>query len=73
MPIIPTTYYTASCDICNKGWYNDHHGWSAMSDESGLKEMLMNDEWHLEYGKTYCPDCHEFDDDDNLILKEVKP
>lgn len=73
MPIIEVTYYAASCDICKKSWVNEHHGWSAMSDKLGIKEMLMNDEWHLEDGKTYCPNCHEIDDDDNLILKEVKP
>lgn len=71
MAIQETIYYTAICDVCKEAWYNDHHGWSAMNDESGLKEMLSNDEWHLKDGKTYCPSCFEIDDEDNLIIKSA--
>lgn len=70
-------FYAATCDNCGEGWNNDHYGWSAMSDECSLKDMLSNDEWqsgdHLEdethKGKHYCPSCFEYDDDDNFILK----
>lgn len=64
--------YGATCDNCGESWYNDHHGWSAMNDESGLKEMISNDEWYTYGDKHYCPSCHNIDDDDNLVLKEVR-
>lgn len=76
--IHPVTFYGATCDNCGKSWFNDHYGWSAMSDESSMKQMLSDDEWHFgdgqegEEGKHYCPDCFEFDDDDQFILKPVK-
>lgn len=69
MAIQEVTMYAAVCDNCNKGWFNDYHGWSAMHDESSLKEMISNDDWHLEYGKTYCPDCFEIDEEDNILIK----
>lgn len=66
------TMFGAVCDCCNEAWYNDHYGWSAMNDKSGLKEMLSNDEWHIsEDGKTYCPSCHTIDDDDNVVIKQI--
>lgn len=69
--IHPVTFYGATCDNCGKSWRNDHYCWSAMSDESGMKEMLSDDGWHFgEEGKHYCPDCFEFDDDDQFVLRK---
>ena len=63
------TMHGATCDNCGDAWYNDHYGWSAMSDDSSLKQMLYDDEWHTDGDKHYCPNCYTLDDDDNLILR----
>ncbi len=69
--ITPVTYYTAVCDNCKETWSNDHHGWAAMNDEAGLKDILQNDDWCLApNGKTYCPKCYSFDDDDSFSLNQ---
>lgn len=70
--------FSATCDNCKTDWYDDHNGWCAMSDRNTMREMLHNCEWHIEDGgeienrKCYCPDCFEYDDDDNFVLKSDK-
>ena len=71
------TMYGATCDHCKNDWYDDHNGWAAMSDESTMKNQLSEDGWAKgdsksnegNDGEHYCPDCFEYDDDDNFILK----
>lgn len=65
------TMYSISCDNCNKDYYNDHHGWSAMNDQIGIQELVDEDDWHTEGEKHYCPDCFIIDDEDNLIIKKL--
>lgn len=64
--------FSAKCDNCDKEYMEAHNGWSAMSDESGLVELMSNDDWHVhdDGNKHYCSDCYTIDDEDNLIIKE---
>lgn len=66
--IKPVTFYSATCDCCGEGWYNDHYGWSAMNGEEEMRQMLYDDEWHVDGDKQYCPSCHRIDDDDNIVI-----
>ncbi len=67
-------FFGAHCDNCKEAWFDDHNGWSAMSDESTMKNMLSEYEWHFgdgidgEDGKHYCPSCFRFNDEDKFIL-----
>ena len=61
--------YSCQCDICGKEWRDEDTGFVAFTDEVHLKEEVMNCNWHSEFDVQYCPSCHYFDDDDNLIVK----
>lgn len=74
--IQPVTMYAAECDNCGKGWENDHYGWTALTDESSLRQTLTDDKWHIgdgvegEEGKTYCPSCWQRDDEDVFVISK---
>ena len=59
-----------TCDNCGETYTNDHSGFSWFPNNSDAYEEAGDDGWHeTEDEKHYCPDCHEIDDDDNLIIK----
>jgi len=60
--------YTILCDGCNKD-VCDGTEYSAWSDVGYVEDAAMEENWHVEDSKHYCPDCFEYDDDDNLIIK----
>ena len=70
--------FSATCDHCKTDWYDDHNGWCAMSDETTMKNTLSECDWHFGdddegvNGEHYCPECYEYDDDDNFILKSER-
>ena len=64
--------YGVVCDNCNKGCIDEDNGFVAWSDESSAKDNAIDSEWIEENEKHYCPDCFEYDDDDNLILKPIE-
>lgn len=74
------TMYGATCDHCQKDWYDDHNGWCAMSDESSMKNTLSDEGWHSGDesmsegidGEYYCPECWSYDDDDNFVLETAR-
>lgn len=67
--IVTGTFYAVKCDNC--GELNENYdGYSFWSDESETKEMASESDWINENGKDYCPDCYEYDNEDNLILKQ---
>lgn len=69
--------YGASCDHCKNDWYDEHNGWYVMNDETAMKDVLSEEDWVSGDesdnkgidGEHYCPDCFEYDDDDNFVLK----
>jgi len=62
-----TLYYTVICDCCKKD-SNDGSEYSAWGDIYQAKDVAMESDWIHEEGKDYCPDCYEYDDNDNLII-----
>lgn len=66
--IIKEYFYAIECDNCKEiaQGYEDVDFWT--SDESGTEENATESEWHKEDDKHYCPDCHSFDDEDNLVI-----
>jgi len=64
------TMYTAICDNCGADICTgtDYGGWC----RDGIEVELDSQDWLTIDDKHYCSDCCTYDDDDNLILKEVK-
>ena len=63
------TVYTYICDRCGKnssdvdevcGWNDKGFAWDC-ADENN---------WIEHEGKHYCSDCYDYDNDDNLIIKD---
>ena len=69
--------YSATCDHCKNSWYDEHNGWVAMTDKPSMETVLNEEGWisgntSLKEGvdgEHYCPECFEYDDEDNFILK----
>lgn len=60
---------TLSCDNCEEIYQDEHGtGYSIWVAESDAFDAAENDGWYSHGGKHYCPNCHEFDDNDNLII-----
>lgn len=69
--IVEIEMYGCKCDNCNQYWSGDH---IAYSDEFSMKEVIGDDDsWHTEKDedKHYCPDCHSFDNEGNLVIKQI--
>lgn len=75
--IIAETYYTCTCDNCGEYYGTADVHTLYLPDESSMKSVMGDeDEWHTlhEKGNTdkhYCPKCYSFDDNDQLVIKQV--
>lgn len=65
--IVEGTFYNEKCDIC--GSLADEEMWQ----NEPIRDNLEGDaHWMHLGGKDYCPDCWEWDDDDNIVTKDGK-
>ena len=65
--------YGATCDNCKKAFDPDEGAF--WNDEDYMQDRIEEDGWYVTYdGKTYCPDCYRFDDDDgiHLVIKKER-
>lgn len=69
MGIFKGSCHGIQCDNCGRVYENPFTGISMMVEESGIMEDAQDHEWLIEDGRCYCPECYEFDDDDNTIIK----
>lgn len=69
MMIKEVTMYTAICDNCGANICDgtEYAGWC----KDGIQAELDSENWLEIDGKQYCNDCCEYDDNDELILKEL--
>lgn len=69
MAIKKVEMFTVVCDNCKLdiGTVGEFAAWN---DELGAKEVAMESGWIREEEKHYCPDCYEYDDEDNLEIKK---
>ena len=68
MSIVKQYFYNVECDRCGKlsdeeHWRVDEDLSKENADESGFIEVD---------GKHYCPDCYTIDDEDNIVIKEMR-
>ena len=64
--------YAMFCDNCNELYSEPCSDYTMWVDENGARESSAEEGWIEHNGKHYCPDCYELDDDDNIIIKEIK-
>jgi hypothetical protein len=62
--IIEVKVYSIICDSCKKDALEDS-GYCGFNDT----DAICIDDWATEGDQHYCPDCHSFDDEDNLLIK----
>lgn len=62
--------YTVVCDNCGDD-INKDADYCAWNDKQFTQEMADEAGWIKEDDKHYCPDCFSYDDDDNLVIKDL--
>ena len=65
--IIEKIFYGIQCDNC-KVIDEAYEGVSFWSDIEASTDIAAEGDWHIDDKKHYCPKCHYFDDDDNLVV-----
>ena len=66
--IVKEFFYNVECDCCKR--LANEELWRV--DEEGAKEDAQENDFLVLGGKCYCPDCYQYDDDDNIITKDGK-
>lgn len=61
--------YTVVCDHCGED-IGSSEEYSCWADDCYAEENAMESEWLKVEGKHYCPECYEYGDNDELILKQ---
>ena len=62
--------FTVICDNCGVSCF-EGSDYSCTVDEVSAKEVASDGDWIIHKGKDYCRDCWSYDDEDNLIIKEL--
>jgi hypothetical protein len=63
--------YTVICDGCGKD-SNENAPYAAWGCKQHALDIAMEEGYYRDGDEHYCTDCHEFDDEDNLILHNKK-
>jgi hypothetical protein len=66
--IIKEQFYGVKCDVCKKIAEGDDTDIAFFADKNDAKENAMNNEWYQGEEGDFCPNCHEIDDEDKLII-----
>lgn len=63
--------FAVKCDNCGKicGAESDYDWW--LTKEDAIKSM-EGTYWRAEGDKHYCPECWDYDDEDNLIIRKER-
>jgi hypothetical protein len=62
------TMYTVICDNCGVD-SNENAEYACWDDKSYAEKSAMEDTWIKENHKHYCKDCWEYNDDDEIVIK----
>lgn len=63
--ILSKMFYGIECDRCGQLHEDDEH--SYWHDSETAIEYAIESDWHEEKGKHYCTNCHEVNDETDLI------
>lgn len=71
MAIEKVEMFTVICDNCKEdiGSSDDYSCWN---DKDIAEENAMENDWLKQNGKHYCPSCHSYGDNDELIINESR-
>lgn len=72
MAIVKEELVTIGCDNCKTTYQDEDTGYGFWLQESDAWESANNDGWTYEVDKHYCPKCHHYDEDDQLVIKNKK-
>ena len=62
-------YYNVECDYCGADIETEHGEIALFETESDVNNAIGDNEWKIINDKHYCPECYEFDDDGEPIVK----
>ncbi len=60
--------YSMVCDNCSQDLFLETEVYSTIQEVERIGNL---EGWHREGTKHYCPSCHQFDEDDNLIITKL--
>lgn len=69
--VLEVMMYTIVCDGCGKD-VNEGSEYSGWNEENYVEEIRQEADWEKVDDEHYCTDCFEYDDDDNLVIKNKK-
>ena len=64
------TMYTVICDNCGKDVNKDAE-FSCWNEKGYAEECAKNADWIEDDDKHYCDDCFSYDENDNIVLKQI--
>ena len=67
--IVEKIFYAVECDAC-KSKSDNSYGHFFWADRSETEDIARKNCWHEKGDCHYCPSCHSFNDDDELIIKK---
>lgn len=71
MAISEVECFMVECDHC-KDMFENSEGFSIFVDQGSAKEECRDADWLIENNKCYCPNCYDYDENDNIIIKTKK-
>jgi len=60
--------FAGNCDNCKVEIMAESE-YSCLGEESAVKDDMMDAGWIEHEGKHYCPDCFEYDNNDEITIK----
>jgi len=72
MTIVSKEFYAVKCDGCGKLFPEDseYDEYAYWDDKNYAVQCAIEGDWLIdEQGDEYCPNCYDFDDDDNVVIK----
>ena len=74
MSFIEEKLVTIQCDNCKQTYQDEDSGYAFWLDPSDAWESANNDGWDSDFEnkntKHYCPRCHHYNDEDDLIINK---
>ena len=68
MSFIKEELQNVQCDNCQDTYQDDDSGYTWWMDPNDAWESANNDGWTEDNEKHYCPKCHHYNDEDELII-----
>ena len=64
------TFYGIKCDGCGRMLSGEWDADAYYETKDFIEEVAIDSDWKKFRGKHYCPDCYQYGDNDELILRD---